>query len=287
VSNGKEALAVVARFKPQLLVTDWAMPQMGGVELCRTLRARQIGQSMHMLILTDQEDEEHLAQAFEAGADDYLMKPLQSRTLMARLRSAQRLLRIQDERERHVVQMRSLASELAVNNRRLQHTAMTDALTGLQNRRFAFEHLEQEWATAVRQGSALSCIVIDVDHFKTINDTYGHDAGDTVLRHLASVLRDTVRLPDAVCRIGGEEFLVICPNTALADAFKAAERVRAAVNSSVVKLNGVSVKCTVSLGAAAVDTTVGSANELFCKADQAVYRAKREGRNTTRLALAA
>lgn len=281
--DGRHGLEVAVKFQPQLLVTGWEMPGMDGVELCRTLRASQIGQSMHMLIVTAFEDEEHLVAAFNAGIDDYMVKPLRPRTLAARLRSAQRMLRLQDERERQALEMRSLASELAVNNRRLQQAAVTDFLTGLPNRRYAFDRLDQEWAASRRRISALSCIVIDVDHFKAVNDTHGHDAGDALLRNVARLLRESARLPDAVCRIGGEEFVVICPDTALADAFRVAERLRAAVNGNSLSWNGVKLSCTISLGVAAVDTSIASPAELIRKADQAAYQAKKEGRNVTRL----
>ena len=286
VGSGKEALEAAVRFHPQLVIADLNMPQMDGIELCRALRSSQIGKSMHMLVLTAFEDEEHLVQAFEAGVDDYMVKPLRPRTLSARLRAAQRLLHMQEEHERHVAEMRSLASELALNNRRLQQAAMTDSLTGLPNRRCAIDRLEQEWAGARRRGSPLSCIVIDVDHFKTVNDTYGHDAGDALLRHIAGVLRSSARLPDAVCRIGGEEFIVICPDTVIADAHKLAERLRAAVSGNALKFDALQLSCTISLGAASADAAINSPTDLLRKADQAVYLAKKDGRNITRLARA-
>lgn len=286
-SHGRQGLAVAVKFSPQLLIADWDMPTMDGIELCRTLRASQIGQTMHMLIVTGFEDEEHLVQAFDAGIDDYMVKPLRPRTLAARLRAAQRLLRLEEERKQHLDEMRGLTSELAVNNRRLQQAATTDFLTGLPNRRYAFDRLEQEWAAAKRRKGALSCIVIDVDYFKTVNDTYGHDAGDALLRNVARLLRASARLPDAVCRIGGEEFVVICPDTGLADAFRVAERLRTAVNGNTLEHNAMKLSCTISLGVAAIDASVDSPDELVRKADKAAYQAKQEGRNVTRLFRAA
>lgn len=285
--NGEEALEAAVRLAPQLLITDWNMPRMDGIDLCRTLRASQMGQSMHILIVTGFEDEEHLVQAYDAGIDDYLVKPVRPRTLTARLRPIQRVLRLRDDREMHVAEMRSLASELAVNNRQLQHVAMTDVLTGLPNRRHAFDRMDQEWAATRRTGRPLSCIAIDVDHFKAVNDTYGHDAGDALLRHVASVLRESSRLPDSVCRIGGEEFLVICPETSQSTAVQVAERLRTAVATQPIRYGEVSLACTISLGVAMADSTMKGPTELLRRADQAVYLAKREGRNAVCIAKAA
>lgn len=285
--DGDQALEAAVRLAPQLVITDWNMPRMDGIELCRTLRASQMGQSMHILVATGFEDEEHLVQAYEAGIDDYLVKPIRPLSLTARLRPVQRVLRLKDERELHIAEMRSLASELAVSNRQMHHIALTDELSGLPNRRQALDRLEQEWAAARRSGRPLSCIAIDVDYFKSVNDSYGHDVGDALLQHVARVLRESSRLPDLVCRIGGEEFLVICAETSMADAMQVAERMRMAVAAQPTCFRELSLRCTVSLGVATADDTTLGPTELLRRADQAVYCAKKDGRNATRLAPAA
>ena len=142
-------------------------------------------------------------------------------------------------------------------------------------------------APALQSSGALSCIVIDVDRFKAINDSYGHDAGDRILRHIARVLRDTVRSADAVCRIGGEEILVVCPDTLLADVCRAAERLRAAVSARALEIDGSVVQATISLGVAAMDASTGCAADMIKNADQAAYQAKGGGRNATHIARAA
>lgn len=278
-SNGREALDLAMRLRPRMAITDWVMPEMDGLAFLRALRETRFGRGIYTIILTGMEDSERLVEAFNAGADDYVGKPLVPRVFEARLRAAQRIIGQQDELGRDVDEIRRFASELAVNNRKLQTAVMTDPLTGVPNRRYAMERVEQEWAAARRRGGPLACIVVDVDHFKRINDGHGHDAGDTVLRNVAQRLRSGTRLQDAVCRIGGEEFLVICPDTSEADAYAHAERLRMLVAELRHEGLPATVRPTISLGVASIVPAGGGAAELVKLADRAVYRAKSEGRN--------
>jgi diguanylate cyclase (GGDEF)-like protein len=282
-----EALAVAVKLRPQLLIADWDLPGKEGIELCRALRASDMGQSISMLIVTGSEDEERLAQVFEAGVDDYLVKPLHPRMLAARLRPVQRLQRLEQERERHATEVRSLAAELALNNRRLQQAAMTDALTGLPNRRSALDRLEQAWAGSRSRGIPLSCIVVDVEELRSVNPSRGHEAGDALLRHVAAVLRQSARQRDAVCRIGDRKFCVICTDTAPAAAGMVAERLRTAISASPLQFDARNLLCNISCGVASMEASMDSSMELFSRADQAVETAKQEGHGTSRLSLAA
>lgn len=281
------ALAVAVKFQPQLLIADWDMPGKDGIELCRALRASDMGRSINMLIVTGSEDEEHLAQAFEAGVDDYIVKPVHPRTLAARLRPVQRLQRLEQERERHETEVRSLAAELALNNRRLQQAAMTDALTGLPNRRSALDRLEQAWAGSRSRGIPLSCIVVDVKELILVNESCGHEAGDALLCHVADVLRQSARQRDAVCRVGDQKFCVICTNASFAAACMVAERLRTAISASPFQFDARNLACNISFGVAGMEASINSSMELFFKADQAVETAKKEGHNASRLSLAA
>jgi diguanylate cyclase (GGDEF)-like protein len=166
-----------------------------------------------------------------------------------------------------------------VANRRLQQAALTDSLTGLPNRRYAMERLEQEWGATSRTQRPLSCMVVDVDQFKQLNDSYGHDSGDVVLRQVAAVLRKEARAEDVICRLGGEEFLVICPDTPIASALHLAERLRAGVSGCKATNGAINHSVTVSIGVAQREPAMTRMDELIKAADTALYDAKRAGRN--------
>ncbi len=189
------------------------------------------------------------------------------------------LVQLQHEIERDREEIRKFAAELSVTNRRLQEVALTDALTGFPNRRYAMERFDQEWAVGSRSGRALSCLVIDVDAFKTVNDTYGHDVGDAVLKQTAAALKSGLRTPDVVCRIGGDEFLAICPDTDLAAALMCGERVRQAVAAIAIKVGSLEIKVGISVGVATREATMADVDALIKAADQGVYVAKQRGRN--------
>jgi two-component system cell cycle response regulator len=282
-----EALAVAVKYRPQLLIADWDRSGKEGIELCRALRASAMGQSIHILIVTGSGDEESLVQAIEAGVDDYIVKPLHPRMLAARLRPVQRLQRLERERERQVTEVRSLAAELALNNRRLQQAAMTDTLTGLPNRRSALDRLEQAWAGSRSRGVPLSCIVVEVGALRPVSESCGPEASDALLRHVAAVLRQSARQRDAVCRIGDQKFCIICTNTSPADAGMVAERLRTAVAASPLRFDAWNLACSISYGIAGMEASIDSSMTLFSKADQALEAAKKEGHSVSHLSLAA
>jgi len=277
--NGKEALARVLEETPQLILTDWVMPVMDGMELCKSLRRAQKGRQIYIIVLTGCEDEEHLVEAFEAGADDYVVKPFSPRTLCARIRAAERIIRLQEEVDRDKEEIRRYAAELSIANRKLERAALTDLLTGLPNRRYAMERLDQEWAGSVRHNRPLCCMIADIDHFKRVNDTYGHDVGDIVLRETAAVLKKTVRKDDVVCRFGGEEFLLICPDTPLEGAVLLANRLCAAVAAHDIRAPGFIGGVKISVGVAVRTDSMSTPHQFLKAADEALYAAKRGGRN--------
>lgn len=280
--NGKSALALAMEVLPHVIITDFKLPLLDGMELCQALRATDEGRRMHILMTSDDEGEEQLSRAYEAGADGYLPRTLGAKALHTRLRAAQRLVQLQTDWERDRTQLRQIAAELAVANRRLANVALTDQLTGLPNRRSAMDQLEQAWSAASRSGSPLSVMVIDIDHFKHINDTHGHAAGDTVLREASAILRASARREDSVCRIGGEEFLVICPNTDLKAAMQSAERLRTNLNEKRIAIGEKKKALSVSIGVATREPGTVDMDALVSLADQALYAAKEAGRNQTR-----
>ncbi len=271
--NGREGFEMALELRPDLMIVDWLMPEMDGISLTRALRQTKIGRSVYILILTAMADEASLIEAFESGVNDFMSKPLEPRVLSARLQAAKRVVKLQDEVERDSREIRRFAAELALTNRRLQEVAMTDMLTGFPNRRHALERIEQEWAAAIRSKRPLAAMVIDIDEFKRINDAHGHDVGDAVLRDVAAALKSALRLQDMVCRFGGDEFLVICPDTTREAALACAERMRLAVESSA--FGG----ATVSVGLAVRDEAMPDFDVLIKRADQGAFVAKERGRN--------
>jgi diguanylate cyclase (GGDEF)-like protein len=208
-----------------------------------------------------------------------MSKPLKPRVLTARLRAGQRIIKLQQEIERDREEIRHFAAELAVTNRRLQEVALTDVLTGFPNRRYAMDRMQQEWAAAQRSGRPMACLAIDLDDFKKVNDTYGHDVGDIVLAKTSAALKADLRAQDVICRTGGDEFLVICPDTGLESAVVCAERVRRSVEDLVIPVGTLVLKGTVSIGVSVRDSGMPDADALIKRADQGAYLAKQRGRN--------
>lgn len=281
VSNGVEAMEIVDKYQPQLIISDWLMPQMDGITLCQKLREHDHLRNVYFIVMTAQKDMEKLVEAFEAGVDDYLVKPINAKMLSARLRAGLRVIKLQEELAAERQQLVSLSNSLSLSNERFQLLALTDALTDLPNRRAAMERLEQEWALAVRGERSLACLMVDVDHFKAVNDEYGHPVGDVALKHVAQTLRHSARTEDVVCRFGGEEFLVICPATDLQSAVQCAERLRLNVASSAVPGIDPIIKATVSIGVSVYPQQCLSMDELLTHADRNLYAAKQAGRNRT------
>ncbi len=277
--NGGEALAVALKVMPQIVITDWLMPVMDGLALCRALRATDWGQSMYLVMLTGVETEEKIVEAFEAGVDDYVSKPVNPRALNARMRAALHYVKLLDAWESDRSRLKQFAAELAISNRRLEHAAMTDLLTGLPNRRAGMEALATAWSASVRGARPLSALMIDIDHFKSINDRYGHAVGDVVLREVAMAIQIAARKQDSVSRVGGEEFLLVCQNADTLTASQAAERLRKRVKSLKITIANIDIMVTVSIGVADREPGMNDPDDMVRHADQALYRAKRGGRD--------
>lgn len=280
-SNGQEALALALQAMPQVVVTDWVMPTMDGVELCRALRATDWGQAMYVIMLTSVDTEEEILEAFEAGVDDYVTKPVNVRALRARLRAAAHYVKLLESWEQDRAQLKQFAAELAISNRRLEQVALTDLLTDLPNRRSGMNALAQAWQSANRSGQPLAALVIDIDHFKRINDNHGHAVGDIVLKDVAKALHAAARKDDSVCRLGGEEFLVVCRNTDLKAAFHLAERLRTTVAGLKIDVRHLDIRSTISIGVAMREADMPDPDALVNAADKALYGAKNAGRNCT------
>ncbi len=272
VSDGDQALVALQQegsFRIALL--DWMMPGHDGIELCRWIREQNREPYLYVVLVTSRDDSEDIVLGLDAGADDYVTKPLNLLELELRLRAASRMLKLQDE--------------LLRTRDALRHEAMHDAMTGLMNRKAATKVLDGELARALRNGSHLSLVVLDLDHFKRINDSLGHAAGDAVLMATAERLRGAVRGYDVVSRFGGEEFVFVLPECPANGAMAASERIRRIVADTPITYGRHMLPVTASIGVASTDQSrSASAAELFAAADSALYRAKRRGRNRVELA---
>jgi diguanylate cyclase (GGDEF)-like protein len=278
-SSGLNALEIDRAQAPQMIITDWMMPELDGLELCRRLRRGDESGHAYIIVLTASREENRTVEALEAGADDFLTKPYNRHELLARVRAGERIVRLEAgmaERSREVSRYNA---RLAAANDQLRIMATTDELTGLANRREALARLAEHWSLAVRHGDPLACVIADIDHFKRFNDALGHAVGDAVLKATAEVLRKTARAGEAVCRIGGEEFLLICPRSRAQSAEVAAERLRSSAAAHVIQHNGNSMSVTLSLGVAERTERMAGPDDLLKAADDALYAAKRAGRN--------
>ncbi|MDP1774513.1 MAG: diguanylate cyclase [Methylobacter sp.] len=282
--DGESALKHVIEHRPQLVITDWRMKPIDGLALCKALRTSAFGKNIYLIMLTSTEDEDALVEAFDAGIDDFVTKPISLRVLLARLRAGQRIITLQNELEKESQDIQRYTAELAAANRRLKSMANTDVLTNLPNRRYALNRLEQESATALRANQPLSVLMLDLDHFKSVNDTLGHDVGDQVLIHAANLVRVTARTNDVVCRLGGEEFLIIAPNTDGTTALLLAERIRRAIEANQPKGLVLRQPVTVSIGVAGAMRAKPGWKELMKWADDALYLVKQGNRNGVQLA---
>lgn len=290
-SGGKEAMRVILSEEPRIVVTDWMMPDMDGLELCRTLRQHEGVRFIYVIVVTAKDDKKAVVEAFEAGADDYLVKPLDAAELVARLRAADRIVSLESNLARQTREVYRINAEMALAqqklnqaNAKLKEMATTDALTGLLNRREAMERITDLWNAQERYGQSFSCIMLDIDHFKTFNDTRGHAAGDFVLKEMGQLLRSNTRKTDKSCRLGGEEFLVLCPNVDIKGAAVCAEHLRAIVEQHRFNYQGEGMNVTISLGVAQRAPGMGSPDDLIKAADEALYASKEAGRNQVTLA---
>jgi len=266
-SSAQEAWELLKQGQARFLITDWTMPDLDGVGLIRMIRSASLPGYIYIILLTGRDQPEDIVSGLEAGADDYLTKPFNPLELQARISVGERILRLEES----LIETRNL----------LERQAMYDSLTDLMNRRALYSLAHGELARSRRHSTPFSLIFLDIDRFKQINDTYGHQFGDIALKAFANVLREKSRLYDGIGRWAGDEFVIVLPDATAINAVKIAKRILKQISELNLKTPAAEI---LSLSASAGVATVSSTNRdetldtLLDRADQALYRAKHAGR---------
>jgi diguanylate cyclase (GGDEF)-like protein len=267
VDSGMDAMDVIeSESPPDLILMDWNMPGLSGVEVATLMRETQEEYEPYVIILADYSHDEKIIQALSYGADDYIHKPVDADLFRAKLAVAERIVSMQEKLKR--------------SNQMLEKLAYYDDLTGVLNRRAGNASFMVEVERCIRKDQNMAIAMVDIDHFKKINDTYGHQAGDKVLKIFAQFIQKTLRPYDIVCRYGGEEFLLILEIQGTAEAEQLFERVRERIATTDIQFQGQVINITASFGVYVVTpSTELSLDELVAVADEALYEAKQTGRN--------
>lgn len=263
--NGAEAVSVLnGQNPPKIVILDWMMPEMSGIEVIRSIRKKEADVPFYIIMLTSKSEKSDIIEGLNEGADDYLAKPFDLGELRARINAGKRIV--------------ELHKELVDSKKKLEYQLEHDVLTGLYSRRFIMEKLNREIARSQRTGSSFAVAICDIDHFKKINDSYGHQAGDIVLREFGKILEGNIREYDSVGRIGGEEFLIIAPLNKDEAESAMFERIRSKVEKIRIRTESEEVSLTVSIGVTFYEKGE-SADKIISEADMALYEAKNSGRN--------
>lgn len=261
--NGQQAIERLATVTPDLILLDWMMPEINGLEVCERLQANPQHQQIPIIFLTARQDRESCVQALETGAVDYITKPFHRLELLARVRTHLRL--------------KDMSNRLQASLHAVEHLARTDALTGILNRRSLFEFAEHRFRRAQRYGQSFAVIIFDIDHFKEVNDNYGHLAGDRVLKAVTAMVQSQIRTMDCFGRYGGEEFVLVLPDSDHTAGSILSDRLRK--NLANLQIPSIERPITASFGVSAYEPQDDHIDTLFNRADQALYHAKQAGRN--------
>jgi two-component system, cell cycle response regulator len=290
--NGGQALESVAVDEPDLILLDVMMPQMDGYEVCSILKKEKGLKDTPVIFLTARSETEDIVKGFEAGGVDYVVKPFNTAELRMRMKTHLELKKSRDKLKESNENFRKANEELNEANEtiklknsqlkevmgKLEFSSMTDPLTGLFNRRHIMDKIEEEASRFKRGNKEFSLIIADIDFFKKVNDTYGHDCGDYVLKQVSGIILESVREIDFVARWGGEEFLILIPDTGIEGGRVLADRIRMNIEKYSFQYNEIQLSLTMTLGVSIFDGT-STIDEIIKKADNAMYEGKKSGRN--------
>lgn len=284
-NNGNKAIQVASAKLPDLILMDVIMPEMDGITACHLLRKQPETSEIPIIFITAKNETDDMVNGFEAGGVDYITKPFNPAELNARIKTHLDLKKSREELRTIAMQLKTLNDELAEKNVQLNNAienlhkaAMTDPLTGLGNRRFITEKVNEEISRCRRVAMTFSLMIADIDYFKKINDTYGHECGDYVLQSVANALKNGIRNIDDVARWGGEEFLFLLPDTNADGAIIVGERLRQAIEQLPLIYQDQSITVTMTFGVSEYDQS-GSMDQTVKTADHALYTGKETGKN--------
>lgn len=272
--NGAKALDLLIKERIDFVISDVMMPTLDGFKLLSIIRSQVKYRDLPVIFLTGQKETFDRIKGLEIGANDYITKPFDPGELLARVKNLLKMKELKDELEEK-------NKQLEIINKKLEELSITDTLTGIYNRRYFLERLNSEFARSKRYNICISLLMLDLDHFKQINDTYGHQKGDDVLQKVAEILKRNCRVHDIVARFGGEEFIMLLCQTDPEGAFIAAERTRKDIEDHQFAQRGEpSFKVTTSIGVSSCpDIRINNINDLIRAADVSLYEAKKQGRN--------
>jgi diguanylate cyclase (GGDEF)-like protein len=264
-TDGKQALDRLQVIQPDLILLDLMMPNLSGIDVCKAIRANPKHSDLPIIFITASNEREHLLEAFEQGANDYVTKPFHGLELLARVKTH--------------LSLRQSQKNLRIAYQQLEQLAMLDPLTEVANRRALTDAAETEFKRAERYDGIFALMMVDLDHFKIVNDTYGHQTGDECLKLIAQTLKAHLREVDHVGRFGGEEFMVILPETDIDQALVLGERLRYQVAHLCPRINQQVVNLSISIGISIYNKADTSVQNTWQRSDQALYHAKSAGRN--------
>ena len=254
---------------PRIAILDWNMPGMDGVSICKKIRSEPNKPFIYKILLTSRSSTEDLVFALDNGAHNFQSKPFKPIEIRSHVKVGHRLVEADDKLKEYADTMKKLAT--------------VDPLTNAFNRRYFMEHAEQEFKRSLRYQRPFSLLIIDIDHFKKINDNYGHACGDEVLKAITSLFKEELRNSDIFARIGGEEFAVILPETNAVKAVEVGQRIRIKIKNYDIPYNNINIKITISIGISSINDKSKSLDELLKNADDALYDVKKCGRNNCKI----
>lgn len=277
-TSGRMALDIALKELPDLILLDIIMPEMDGFEVCRAIKSNPETNPIPVIFITAVSDGPNIVKGFEAGGQDYVVKPFYSRELCARIKVHLDLKKSKESLLKYAKEMESKNLELNRLLAKLEATAMTDFLTGLANRRNMIQQIKAEALLLKQNHSKATLILGDIDNFKQVNDTYGHECGDRLLKDIAELMKAVVPDEAVVSRWGGEEFLLLLPQVALSEGYLIAEQIREVIETAVFSYKGQNFSITLTLGLAEFDPELG-VDESIKRADDALYKGKKTTKN--------
>lgn len=277
-NNGQKAVQLAAEIKPDLILMDVMMPDMDGFTACRLLKSDKLTADIPLIFITARNQSDDIVNGFEAGGQDYIAKPFNPQELYARVHSHIELKKSREALAEYAARLERNNSELTILLKKLEVMAAIDPLTGIFNRREAVNRINEEISRYKRNGKKFSILMVDIDDFKNVNDTYGHEIGDCVIKHVVEVIKTHLRKHDLVSRWGGEEFLILLPETNAFGAHSAAEKIRSCIEESSVEVRDISILVTVTIGGTEFNPGI-DLDANINRADEALYTGKNQTKN--------